>query len=335
MRSSRIELACTSRASGSSATSASESLKGWTGSRWWPMTSAGAVSVRRSVLCGAVRPKNRPCRTAALGPGSWRIVSRARSASSGAAPDGTWRAAARDQAHDGLAEAQRDHERREGDRAAQQRVVEHRHVDDHAADALGRVHRGLERRVGPQRGPAQHGVVDLEVIEQGDHLLPEGRHRVARHVARAIRAPVAEQIERHHPVAALGQRARQRPVHLLRQQQRMDQDARARTLAIDRVGQPAAFEAEEGHRVSQDSRRAARLRQARARARGVPGPRSALTSRSAGRARRAPRRGTGRRRRGPCAPCARGSAGPAARSGARCTRGRARCARPTAAPCAR
>ena len=65
---------------------------------------------------------------------------------------------------------------------------------------------------------------------------------------RAVRPPVTEQVERHHPVAALGQGARQRAVHLLRQQQRVDQDARARTVSVDRVGQAAAFVAEERHR---------------------------------------------------------------------------------------
>ena len=46
-----------------------------TGSRRWPITSAGAMNVRRSARWGAVRPKNSPCRTAALGAGSWRTVS--------------------------------------------------------------------------------------------------------------------------------------------------------------------------------------------------------------------------------------------------------------------
>ena len=44
-------------------------------SHWWPITSAGVSNVRRSVRCGAVRPKNRPCSTAALGSGRWRTVS--------------------------------------------------------------------------------------------------------------------------------------------------------------------------------------------------------------------------------------------------------------------
>jgi len=155
--------------------------------------------------------------------------------------------AARDEAHDGLAEGQGDHQRREGDRAGQQRVVEHGHLEHHAADALRRAHRGLEARVGAQRGPAEHRLVELEVVEQRDHLLSEEGHRVAGHVLRAVRAPVTEQVQGHHPVAARGQGAGQRTVHLLREQQPVDQHERARTVSVDRVGQPAAFVAEEGH----------------------------------------------------------------------------------------
>jgi hypothetical protein len=38
---------------------------------------------------------------------------------------------------------------------AQQRVVEHGHLDHHAADARRRMDRGLEGGVGPQGGPAE------------------------------------------------------------------------------------------------------------------------------------------------------------------------------------
>jgi hypothetical protein len=53
------------------------------------------------------------------------------------------------------------------------------------------------------------------VVHQRDHLLAEGGHRVAPHVARAIGAAVAEQVERDHAVAERGQVFGQRPVHLL------------------------------------------------------------------------------------------------------------------------
>ena len=50
-------------------------------------------------------------------------------------------------------------------------------------------------------------------------------------------APVAEEVERKDPVPALGELARERAVHLLRQEQAVDEHARARPLAIARVGQ--------------------------------------------------------------------------------------------------
>ena len=73
-RSSRIELACTRRALGSSATSASESLKGWTGSRAWPMTRAGAAILRAHASCAAPcgrRTARAARRRSARGPGGW------------------------------------------------------------------------------------------------------------------------------------------------------------------------------------------------------------------------------------------------------------------------
>ena len=68
----------------------------------------------------------------------------------------------------------------------------------------------LERRVGAQRGAADHRLIELEVVHERQHLLAERAHRVAPHVARAVRAPVAEQVEQDDAVAAVGQRLGQR-----------------------------------------------------------------------------------------------------------------------------
>ena len=219
------------------------SENGWTGSRWWPITSAGVSIVRRSLRCGAMRPKNRPCSTAALGAGSWRTVSRPMS-SRPREPRHALRAR-RTSRISRLAGGQGEHQRREGDRAAEQRVVEHRHLDDHAAQALG-------RRARPPRAPRSRPATcrsttassTSEVVEQRDDLLAEGRHRVAPHVARAVRAAVAEQVERDDAVAALGERARQRRVHALAEQQAVDEHGHPRALAVDRVGEPVAGERE-------------------------------------------------------------------------------------------
>jgi hypothetical protein len=99
---------------------------------------------------------------------------------------------------------QRHHQRRECERAAEQRVVEHGHLDHHPTQALGRQRRRLERRVRAERGAEDDRLVDLQVIEQRDHLRPEGGHGVAPHVRRAVRAAVAEKVERDHAVAAIG-----------------------------------------------------------------------------------------------------------------------------------
>ena len=67
---------------------------------------------------------------------------------------------------------------------------------------------------------------------------------------------VAEQVERDDAVAARGERLRQRHVHLLREQQAVDEDGRPLALAVDRVGEPAAVVTERGHEGRQDSERA-------------------------------------------------------------------------------
>jgi hypothetical protein len=71
---------------------------------------------------------------------------------------------------------------REGERAGDERVVEHGHLDDQAAYTLGRQNGGLERRVGAERGPANHRPIHSEVVEQRDRLRAEDGHRVAPHV---------------------------------------------------------------------------------------------------------------------------------------------------------
>jgi hypothetical protein len=52
---------------------------------------------------------------------------------------------------------------------------------------------------------------------------------------------VAAQVERHHPVAALRQGARQRLVHALAQQQAVDQHGHPRPVPVDPVGDPAVL----------------------------------------------------------------------------------------------
>jgi hypothetical protein len=78
------------------------------------------------------------------------------------------------------------------------------------------------------------------MVDERDRLLAERRHRVAPHVARAIGAPVPEEVERHHAVAALGQRAGERLVHPLVQEQPVEEHGRARPRAELGVGERLA-----------------------------------------------------------------------------------------------
>ena len=187
-RSSSSELASSRRAFGSSAASIPASENGCTMSYWWPITSAGAVNVAPLLARRRGAPEEQ-----ALQHGGARLrvladpveqdveLPRQPAARHAAGREGQ-------RAHAALARGQREHQRREGDRAAEQRVVEHRHLDHHPAHPLGRLRGHLERDVRAQRG-AQHDRLGLvQVVEQRHHLAAERRHRVAPLVARPVGA---------------------------------------------------------------------------------------------------------------------------------------------------
>ena len=141
-----------------------------------------------------------------------------------------------------------DEQRGERERAAQQRVVEHGHLDQQAADALGRRGGGLERGVGAERRAAHDRLVDLEVVEQRDRLAAEGGHRVVAHLRRAIRVAVAEQVEADDPMPALGERLRQGAVHLAGEEQPGQEHHEAPAAAVLVVHQPVSVELEVARR---------------------------------------------------------------------------------------
>ena len=106
-----------------------------------------------------------------------------------------------------------------------------------------------------------------EMVHQRDHLLAEDAHRIAPHVAWAIGFAVAEQVDRDHAVPARREIFGERAVHLLGEQQPMDEDHRAarrrralrgpparallgerrRAAAVFGVGDALVLEAEGGH----------------------------------------------------------------------------------------
>ena len=151
---------------------------------------------------------------------------------------------ARHRSRDRRAEGQVDEQRGEGERAGEQRVVQDRHLDDRPAQPIGLARHHVERDVRPERGAADHGVVQLEVVHQGDHLVAEQRHRVARHVLRPVGLPVAQEIEHVDAASALGERLGQRAVHLAAQQQPREQHQRPRPGSVLVVDQAEALVAE-------------------------------------------------------------------------------------------
>jgi len=112
--------------------------------------------------------------------------------------------ASREPPHRALAYGQRDEQRRERERAPQQGVVEHWHLDHHPAQPLGVGVCDLERGVGAERGAHHRRLLDLQMVHQGDDLLAEEGHRVPPHVPRPVRFAVPEQIYGDHVVAAGG-----------------------------------------------------------------------------------------------------------------------------------
>ena len=228
MRSSRIESASDAAARRAArATSASESQNGWTGSRRWPMTSAGRVERAPLGLRRRDAAEEQALQDGgADGAGSWRIVS------SPSRP-----AAARRRA--GPARAARATRRMTGSPKVSATISGVKAIAQ-PSSALsstgisttmprtrsGASSAGLQRRVGAQRGAGDDGLVDLEVVEQRDDLLaeaaasssascraggPTGRGRAGRASPRGCRARPA--------------RARAAACILLRQQQAVDQDA--------------------------------------------------------------------------------------------------------------
>ena len=115
-------------------------------------------------------------------------------------------------------EAGGEQQRTEGHQPGLEPVVEDRHLQQQTPDPLRRHDRHLQGDVGAQAGAADDRLLGTEVVEQGDDLLGEGRHRVDQRVRRPVRAAVAEQVEGHHVQAVSREGPRQRLVHPARHQ---------------------------------------------------------------------------------------------------------------------
>ena len=87
----------------------------------------------------------------------------------------------------------------------------------------------LERHIGPELGPSDHGLLGFEVVEPSDRLLAEDGHRVPPHVARAVRGPVTEQVETEDSITPRGERLRDRRLHPSRPHKAVQRDEDAWT----------------------------------------------------------------------------------------------------------
>jgi hypothetical protein len=128
---------------------------------------------------------------------------------SGHAPSG-----GSERAGHGGAEREPDEQRGERDGAAEQGVVQHRHLDQHPPDAVGPGGGRLERHVGAEGGAADDRLLHARVVQERDRLAPEDGRPVVPHLGRPVGVPVTEQVEAQHAVAALFELLGERPVHL-------------------------------------------------------------------------------------------------------------------------
>ena len=155
-------------------------------------------SACRSREDGAIRPKKMPWMAAAIGPGRWSRVS-----SSDPGPERydaprhrpAW------PARTPVTDNGRNRERNSS--GANARIPASSALSSTGISAIrprtrsGASDGDLEGDVGPQRGAADDGLLGAELVEQRDHLLAEGGHRVHQRVVGAVRAPVPEQVDGH------------------------------------------------------------------------------------------------------------------------------------------
>ena len=142
-----------------------------------------------------------------------------------------------------LGDAQCEQDRQEHEAGGDQGVVEDGHLDEQAAGLVWMAGRHLQRRVGAERGTADHGLVELEMVDERGHLIAERGHAVGAHVGRLVRDAVAEEIDRDHAKAARSHCRREVVVHVAVHQQAVGEHQRARPLAVLGIGDAMSVEA--------------------------------------------------------------------------------------------
>ena len=189
---------------------------------------------------GAIRPKKMPWIAAAIGAGRWSRVSSRIPVQNGTTPRGTARVTIRSPL---IVSGRKREMNSSGANAIMpaSRALSSTGISAiDAAHPLGGQGGDLEGHVGPQRGASDDCLFDVQLVQEGDHLLAEGRHRVVQRILGAIRAPVAEEIEGDHVGAASGQVARKRLVHPAWHQLPVEEHDPAVAAAVLGVLQPVA-----------------------------------------------------------------------------------------------
>ena len=166
------------------------------------------------------------------GAGSWLIQSSPMSPRC-VRPRGTSRREPADHAGDRRAEREADQQRRERERAAEQRVVEHRHLHRPCrAAAPAPPRRPRASTFAPSDVPPTTASSRPRWSSSATTCCAEDRHRVAPHVARLVRIAVPEQVEHVYVVAARGQLLGQRAVHVRGAAAAREEDQMPRTRAV-------------------------------------------------------------------------------------------------------
>ena len=108
----------------------------------------------------------------------------------------------------------------------------------------------LESGVGAERGAHHDRLLDAEVVHKRDDLARRRSPSSSATCRAAVRAAVAEQVHRDHAVAARGELFGERPVHLLGEQQPVQEDQRAPIRRSAARGPPAPAAARDLSRPS-------------------------------------------------------------------------------------
>ena len=125
-----------------------------------------------------------------------------------------------------------EHDRYERHRRRRNRPFQHGHLQHERPHALRVLRRGEQAHVGPERQATEHRAAGAELVEQGEHLRRVAVDPVLRGVRGLVTAPVPEQIEQHHTVALLGERARDPTVQVRIQQQPVRVHEQPLSLAV-------------------------------------------------------------------------------------------------------